>query len=74
MTLVVTIDRAAGTFRMAGTYWSGVELLDQLPRVLAFYRDLKARGDKGKDGRVWGHCYAGTVAALEAAVRELTNG
>jgi pyruvate formate-lyase activating enzyme-like uncharacterized protein len=74
MTLAVTLDRAAGTFRLAGVHWSGVEPLDQLPRVLAFYRDLKARGDKGKDRRVWGHCYAGTVAALEAAVRELANG
>lgn len=74
MTLSVTIDRAAGTFRMAGVHWSGVEPLDRLPLVLAFYRDLKARGDKGKDGRTWGHCYAGTVAALEAAARELQNG
>jgi hypothetical protein len=74
MTLAVILDRAAGTFRLVGKHWSGVEPLDQLPRALAFYRTLKARGDKGKDGRVWGHCYAGTVAALEAAVREMTNG
>jgi hypothetical protein len=74
MTLVVTIDRAAGTLRITGMHLYLVYPLDQLPGMLAFHRDLKARRDKGKDGRVGGHCYAGTVAALEAAVRELANG
>lgn len=51
-----------------------VKPLDQLAVWLAFYRGLKARGDKGLDGRVWGHAYAEDVAALEVAVKELRNG
>ncbi len=74
MAISVTVDRAAGTLRMAGAQWSGIEPLARLPDLLAFYRDLKARGDKGRDGRTWGHAYAGTVAALEAAAPEAGHG
>lgn len=70
----VTFDRAAGLFRMAQGDWSLVDPIARLPQWLAFYRSLKARGDKGRDGRVWGDCYAGAVIALEAAAREAGNG
>ena len=74
MAVAVAIDRAAGTVTLAGRHWSGVEPLARLPEVLDFYRRLQARGDKGKDGRTWGQAYADTVAALEAAAREVANG
>lgn len=75
MAMTVTLDRAAGTFRMAGAQWSQVLPLDRLPRQLDFYRSLWSRGSKTKGAAgPWARHYEGTVVALEAAVREWKNG
>jgi len=71
----VTIDRAAGTFRMARGGWSLVEPVARLPDRLAFYRRLWSRGSKVKGGPgPWARHYEADVAALQAAARELTDG
>jgi hypothetical protein len=75
MAMSVTLDRAAGTFRMAGGQWTQVLPLDRLPGQLAFYRSLWSRGSKVKGGPgPWARHYEETVAALDAAIRELADG
>lgn len=73
--MLVTIDRAAGTFRMAKANWSLVDPIARLPHWLALYRALWSRGSKVKGGPgPWARFYEDDVAALEAAQRELTHG
>lgn len=75
MAMQVTLDRAAGTFRMALGLWSLTEPMARLPQWLAFYRRLWARGSKVKGAPgPWARFYEADLAALEAALREMTDG
>jgi hypothetical protein len=73
--MTVTIDRAAGVFRMAKGNWSLTDPISRLPHWLALYCGLWSRGSKVKGGPgPWARFYEDDVAALEAALRELTDG
>jgi hypothetical protein len=75
MALRVTLDRAAGTFRMEDGAWSLTDALARLPHWQALYRGLWSRGSKVKGAPgPWARFYEGSVAALDAAARELDHG
>jgi hypothetical protein len=68
--LTITIDRAAGTVRLAKGRWSMVVPLDDLPRWRAFYATLRDRPGRKTVTGPRARLYEADVRALDAAIRE----
>jgi len=72
--LTITLDRAAGVAELRKTLWSARVSIEDLPGWLRRYRRLWSRGSKKEDQPgPWARFYEADLAALEAAVAEVSS-